>query len=222
VASKKLAVLAENVMTAETRKNLSERLIAAVKKAMLQGQDAQDQSAPLELVRTVLNPRLDRDTFHQLIAQEEEAQKILRRGDKITLPGQPRETAADPQMLQLQQKIAEILKSHLCLELDALALECKVTAAKVKTAVLSLAKDGGIHLINYEFAISSENLRKAHQILSDIWQAKRNIAPTDFREAMNTSRKYAMALLQYFDDQKITRRLQDGRVLLKAPEKVSQ
>jgi selenocysteine-specific elongation factor len=56
-------------------------------------------------------------------------------------------------------------------------------------------------------------------VLADLWNTRRNIAPTDFKERIGVTRKYAMALLQYFDDAKITRRLETGRVLLKGPPK---
>jgi selenocysteine-specific elongation factor len=60
-------------------------------------------------------------------------------------------------------------------------------------------------------------INKAHLALAQIWQQKREISPSDFKEKLGVSRKYAMALLTYFDDHNITRRVANNRVLLKAP-----
>jgi selenocysteine-specific elongation factor len=54
--------------------------------------------------------------------------------------------------------------------------------------------------------------------LAQIWQAKKEISPSEFRESLGTSRKYAMALLAYFDNKLITRRINNTRTLIKAPK----
>ena len=81
-----------------------------------------------------------------------------------------------------------------------------------------MAKESKAVVVNYDFASSAERVKMAHKTLADIWVRKKDISPSEFRETLNVSRKYAMALLAYFDDHAITRRLNNSRVLLKAPK----
>ena len=48
-------------------------------------------------------------------------------------------------------------------------------------------------------------------------KAHGSITVADVRDAFGTSRKYALPLLEYLDQQKVTRRNGDERVLLRAP-----
>jgi selenocysteine-specific elongation factor len=220
-AQGKIVCLDETVMSVETRSLLSQRLVETVVNLSKVDQGSIDQGggAALETVRLNLIPKIDRATFQALVEEEVQKGKLVRAADKLMVAGRT-EAAADPAAQRLQEEILGALANSFCLDLEELAKACKTDSKKIKSAVQSMTKQSPapIHLINYEFAISNANLEKAHRALADIWNVKRNIAPTDFKEHLNVTRKYAMALLQHFDDQKITRRLNDGRVLLKAPK----
>jgi selenocysteine-specific elongation factor len=218
----KLVLLGETVMAPQTRALLTARLLEATDHVVKSeiGGDADAETAPLEAVRLRLSPKLDRATFQVLIDEDSQAGKIIRRADKLQVPGKAQKTA-DPAALKLQEDILLALENSFCLDIDELSKQCAgADPKKIKSMLSVMAKQSPaqLHLINYEFAISDVNLLKAHRALADIWNIKRNIAPTDFKEQLNVTRKYAMALLQHFDDQKITRRLNDGRVLLKPPK----
>jgi hypothetical protein len=47
---------------------------------------------------------------------------------------------------------------------------------------------------------------------------ERESTPSEFKERLKITRKYAMPLLSFFDDELVTRRVGEGRVLLKAPK----
>jgi selenocysteine-specific elongation factor len=216
--TKTLAAIGDAVMPASTRLDWAKRLQQAIEQVMKQhaGSAEAADGVGLEAVRGVLQPRLERALFQALVEEEVAANRLIRKGDKLSLPGAAPQ-AAPAGGGALGEKIRKALSENFCLDLAELAKMCGADVGKVKNTVQSMSKDGDVLLINYEFAIDRANLQKAHQVLANIWQTKRNIAPTDFREALNTSRKYAMALLQHFDDNKITRRLESGRVLLKGP-----
>jgi selenocysteine-specific elongation factor len=219
IAQGKIEKLADTLMLPETRRSLSKQVVDVVGKILLQQHQSGDSSdaVPLESVRVHLNPKLDRPAFQAFMESEAATGAIVRKSDRVGLGGPKPAAGAEAKYTELLGKIESVLDQHLCLELDELARQCSVDLIKMKHAAQALAKCGRIHLINYEFVITDANLHKAHEVLARVWHEKKNIAPTDFREAMNTSRKYAMALLQHFDDNKITRRLPTGRVLLKAP-----
>jgi selenocysteine-specific elongation factor len=203
--------LGDNVLAPDSRAQLTARLADAVKKPGT-------ESVPLEATRTSMTPKFDRATFQALVDDEVASGRLVRKGDQLAMPGSGDAKPSDPAAAALQEKIAKVLEENFCLEITEIAKSVGSTDInKVKAALSAMSKAGQANVIAHEFAISSENLRKCHQKLAEIWQVKKNISPSDFRDGVNTTRKYAMALLQHFDDNKITRRLQDGRVLLKAP-----
>jgi selenocysteine-specific elongation factor len=204
--------LDENVTVPEMRVELSARLNKAAAQLLV---GAEEDGTSLEALRSKLSPKLDRATFQALVDEDVASGKLIRKGDKILLPGLEKPKTIDSAMSGLQEKIVAATDSNFCLDVTDLTGLCGADANKIKQAAQMLAKDGRTNFIAHEFVISDQNLLRAHTVLEKIWNAKRNIAPGDFREELNTTRKYAMALLQHFDDQKITRRLQNGRVLLK-------
>ncbi|MFA5374546.1 MAG: selenocysteine-specific translation elongation factor [Dehalococcoidia bacterium] len=54
---------------------------------------------------------------------------------------------------------------------------------------------------------------KMTQTITDHIKAHKQITVAEVRDVLQTSRKYALALMEYLDNQKITRRVGDGRVL---------
>ncbi len=214
-AEAELVSLGDFLLTASSRQALAESLISATKK-LLSASEEEDGVA-LETLRQSLQPKIERAAFQALLQEEAEKQTIIRKGDKVTLPGAGLKSDDRDQLAPIEAKLMEQLAKIWCLEWDELAQQTGIDLKAVKSAIQSLAKRGEVVIVSYDFVASVDRLNEAHQVLSNIWTAKRSIAPTDFRESLETTRKYAMALLQYFDDQKITRRLDSGRVLLKGP-----
>lgn len=212
----KLLKLGDYILTAESRKVLSDKLGAAVLDLLSAVEDKSD-GVGLEAVRQKLHPKLERSAFQALVEDESQKNKILRKGDKVQLPGLKIEASASPELAAAEGKIMQVLQESWCLELDELAEKSGVQLKLVKNVLQGLTKSGDVIVVSYDFVASKEKINAAHQVLADLWNAKRSIAPTDFKERIGVTRKYAMALLQYFDDVKITRRLESGRVLLKGP-----
>lgn len=217
-ASGRIVSLGEYLLAVESRTELSEDLAQRVRTALEKNPENEDGIA-LESLRTLMRTKLERTAFQHLIEEEAAQQRIVRKGDKVSLPGRTTAKSIDPALAELEEKVRVQLESHWCLEWDELADLTGGELKNIKAVVNSMSKSGETIVASYDFIASSSKVKEAHQILSDIWTAKRSIAPTDFREKLGTTRKYAMALLQYFDDQKITRRLDSGRVLLKGPNR---
>lgn len=211
----RLVLLGDYLMTGSARKQLGQNLNATIKKLL--SQEAWAEGVPLESLRQSLQPKIERAAFQALLQEESEHNTLIRNGDKVTLPGLGAKGEDRDALAPVEAKLLEQLAKHWCLEWDDLAQQTGIELKLVKSAIQSLSKRGEVIVVSYDFVASAEKLNEAHHVLSDIWTRKRSIAPTDFRESLETTRKYAMALLQYFDDQKITRRLDSGRVLLKGP-----
>ncbi len=54
-----------------------------------------------------------------------------------------------------------------------------------------------------------------HRALQNLTSDKEKFTASEFRDHIDTSRKYAIALLEYFDRERITRRIGDERMLIK-------
>lgn len=215
-ASGQIVSLGDYLVAADSRKELSQDVATQVRLWLEKNPDSEEGMA-LETLRTLMRTKLERTAFQHLIEEETANSKIVRKGDKVSLPGQAAAKSIDPKLAELEAKVRAELHAHWCLEWDELAELTGGDLKNIKAVVNSMSKSGETIVASYDFIASSAKVKEAHQILADIWTAKRSIAPTDFREKLGTTRKYAMALLQYFDDQKITRRLDSGRVLLKGP-----
>ena len=62
-----------------------------------------------------------------------------------------------------------------------------------------------IHKINYD---------KSLELLKEFIKNNGSITIGDFRDLLNTSRKYALPILEYFDEQKITKMIDEARILI--------
>lgn len=219
IASEKLVRLATFVLSPETRQTLFDRLVAEVENAAKTS--ASDASVEVknsqEALRNKVLAGLDRTAFQELVKEAIEKKLVIRQSEKL-LPAKAELLQAPDDVRELAAKAIAILKQHICLELDELAKQTGSDKRKVQAAMQYLSKMGQASIIAHDFASNTESIDAAHKQLSKIFRAKKDIAPGDFREVLGTSRKYAMALLAYFDDRAITRRVQNGRVLLKYPK----
>ncbi|AOY76884.1 selenocysteine-specific translation elongation factor [Clostridium formicaceticum] len=67
--------------------------------------------------------------------------------------------------------------------------------------------------INSEIILHEKAYLKAKAMLIEHINKKDSISLAEFRDLLNSSRKYAVALLEYFDNIRLTKRLEDKRVL---------
>ena len=171
----------------------------------------------VESSRTLAAHALDRQVFQQLLKELVEEKRLVKQGDKLSRP-QDAQVEEAPEQKALADKIMNALNEVVCLEIEELAKLVNADRKTVTNILQTLANQNTARIINYDFASSESAVENAHMALAKIWGAKREISPSDFRDALSTSRKYAMALLAHFDDNHITRRLNNSRVLLKAPK----
>lgn len=95
---------------------------------------------------------------------------------------------------------------------DALG-EIDGPVSEVRMVFQLLLDQGELIRINGEMVISSKNYRIALDKLTDFIKSNGEITLAQYRTLLNTSRKYAVSLLEYFDQTKITKRVGDNRLL---------
>jgi selenocysteine-specific elongation factor len=109
---------------------------------------------------------------------------------------------------------------------DALLAQCRAQPfntplvkdcrAAVGDAVYEvLLRQGRLVQVSPEVVFLRETYEAAVQRIRELIQQNGQITAAQVRDAYNTSRKYALALLEYLDAQNITRRVGDARVLAK-------
>jgi len=213
--NKEVENLSGFIMSAGTKESLKEKTLATLK-SQLKSDEAIASGVNLETIRRLVSPHLDRRVMQDLVKELAQAGQLVRKDDKIFGPegGAAPSANLDP----YTASILKILDGVLCLELTEIAKQSNSDPKKVRLAVERLAKLDMAQVINYDFASSKKAIEGAHLKLLKIWQAKKDISPADFRDELVTTRKYALALLAYFDDHQVTRRTTTGRALLKQPK----
>jgi selenocysteine-specific elongation factor len=210
--------LANYLATKESMELLSGKVLRELSQLAPDGDD--DKRGALETLRGRVLPGIDRAAFQALIKHLTDSGQVVRKGDRLVLPSAETARQEKPQSLTLLEgKLVDILSQHPCLEIEELIKQSGQDKKAVTAALNNLAKEQRASVVNYEFASLNSKLDDAHKLLADIWQKKKEITPADFRDAIGTTRKYAMAMLAYFDDHGVTRRLANSRVLLKNPKR---
>jgi len=77
----------------------------------------------------------------------------------------------------------------------------------------SLLKDGSIVMLAPQIFLHANFLAKAAEILNTLAAEKKTVLLGDYRDALGTSRKYAVALLEYFDKKGVTVKNGDARTV---------
>lgn len=128
---------------------------------------------------------------------------------------------ADPQFAQtnrLRDQIMALLNQHPCLEIEEVARQVKLDIKKLNLTLDGMVKNKQVVIVDHDFVATAGKIRAAHLVLHKLWTTKKDISPSDFREGISTTRKYAMALLSHFDEKGVTKRVSGGRALLRMPE----
>ncbi|MBE3592995.1 MAG: selenocysteine-specific translation elongation factor [Thermoanaerobacter sp.] len=76
-----------------------------------------------------------------------------------------------------------------------------------------LVSIGELVKLDEEIFLSKDNYEEAQNVLINYLKENKEITLAVYRDLLNTSRKYAMAILEYFDFIKLTKRIGDVRVL---------
>ena len=76
-----------------------------------------------------------------------------------------------------------------------------------------LADEGRLVRVNDSLYVTKDTIDAVRNGLTAFLQEKKEITMAEFRDLANTSRKFAVPLMEYFDSQKLTQRVGDKRVL---------
>ncbi len=97
---------------------------------------------------------------------------------------------------------------------EELAESLKIDLKHISDILGILTKEGKLVRINDSLYLSSTSYNKMISALRSSFAKKPEMTVAEFRDMLNTSRKYALPFLEYLDSNKITMRVGDVRKLL--------
>jgi selenocysteine-specific elongation factor len=97
---------------------------------------------------------------------------------------------------------------------EEISQNLKVDLKTISDILILMAKEGSLVRINDSMYISSNNHKNMIESLKTFFSKKPEMTVAEFRDILNTTRKYALPFLEYLDSNKITLRVGDVRKLL--------
>jgi selenocysteine-specific elongation factor len=162
------------------------------------GMSREEVRSRLKLPAAVFNPLISQAVADNLLADD---------GALVRLPTHQVEFTAQQQKAvdQLRQQLASAGFNSPSVK------ECKTAVGE--DVYFALADLGQLRQLNNEVVYATNTYEQIIQQTTDYLQQNGRINAAQTRDLFNTSRKYAIALLEHLDDIKITRRVGDDREL---------
>ena len=192
-----------------------QKMRSAIENALLAFHNENPTSTGIskEALRQKAAARLSADCFDALLADAQATKHAVVNGGEVCHP----QAGAGAQALEKQAAEALLAALREAGEspaaLDEIFSSCKIEPALGRRAMASLEKAGEAMRVTKELAFAAEVLTHFEQAVRTRLADGASASAAELRDAMGTTRKYAIPLLEYFDDKGITRRSGDERVL---------
>ena len=120
-----------------------------------------------------------------------------------------------PEMKKMKERILKVYKEA---AYEMPAVDNVVGGEKDKKNAVhiidALCAEGSLVRLDHQYLIDRGHFEKALRGLKEHISENGKITLAEFRDMLGTSRKYAMAILDYLDREKITGKVDDHRILL--------
>ncbi|HAF59763.1 MAG TPA: selenocysteine-specific translation elongation factor [Clostridiales bacterium UBA9856] len=134
-------------------------------------------------------------------------------GNSVALPGHRVEYT--PELLAL---ISRLEKRYLDAGFEIPELEDCIQDEKdkelAKQMMEAMSESGTLKKLTYQYYMHSSHWEEAMKRFRNHMEQHGKITLAEYRDLLNTSRKYAVLILEYLDQQKITKMVDDARILL--------
>ncbi len=156
--------------------------------------------------------RIEQGVFNYIV---ERTPEIIREGEYLRLR-EFRTQAIDP---SLKERILKEIKKGAFQPpfKEELSQIVNIDTKKLDDILRLLYQEGLLERINDSLYLSKETHMELFKRLKEFFSKKKELTVSDFRDMLQTTRKYAIPLLEYLDSRKITMRVGDVRKLLKMP-----
>jgi len=166
---------------------------------------------PKEVLRTGAFRQADPAAFSAVLSRMVNERAVVVESDRVGLPG--REVVMDPEREDRTRRVLERIRASgvQAPELPHLIAE----AGQDARAVVEYLCESGRAVRVGEFIYAAEVFAEIKGALIRFLEKHHKITVAEFRDLIGGSRKYALALLDYFDATRVTRRVGDVRILVK-------
>ena len=167
---------------------------------------------PKEELRAKLGPKMDQRGFQALLAEMSSGGKATVSEAAVRLPGHK------PTLSEAQQQLADSVEDEYRKAgvNPPLASEIESKHGAQSREITALLVDrGDLVKVTPELSFHREAIEGAEKALREYLEANGQMTVSQFRDAIGSSRKYVVPLLEYFDARKVTRRAGDLRTLVK-------
>lgn len=168
---------------------------------------------PLSDLQSQFSRLAERPVYETVLRDLERSGVVERHEQRIGLVG--RELSLPPAERKLVEQVAEIYRaSGLASPLeDEVRQQCNVAAPVFAGIMGVLLEQGRLVRLSDKVTYHRDHLMAARETIRRHIEQKGNITVAELRNVLGVSRKYALALLEYLDEQGFTRREGDARVL---------
>jgi selenocysteine-specific elongation factor len=205
------ATAAEAAMTRAAAAALEQRLVER-----LEFSHRDTPLAPgvdVESLRSTLAPALSPKLFRVLVEQIERRGRVARQDNLLRLPGHRTELASGDRTLA--QRAEALLAAGRWTPPDLKAIEeaLRLPRQRVVDLLAQLEREGRVVRVAADLYYAREALESARTVLGEHLRAHGEINAAAFRDLIQASRKFSIALLDYFDRTGFTLRVGDLRKL---------
>lgn len=169
---------------------------------------------PKEEVRSQLQVELSKQEYDQFLDSLEEEKVIEIKKADIKL--KEHEIKLTEQEEGLKNRIEDEFRQNSFMPptLQELQQEFEVEGELTKDLFHLLVQEERLKRINAEIYLHYEALNEARERLKGFLADKEEITLAEYRDLLDSSRKYTLPLLNYFDQQGLTKRIGDKRILV--------
>ena len=163
-----------------------------------------------EELRTKISIDLDNIEFNQLLNELENEEKVDIKGSFVKLFNH--NINLNEKEKEIKKEILEEFEKNIFMppQVD----EIIVKNTKKEEVFNYLIEEGIIIHIKEDLFFLASAVKKAKKLLIDYLEKNQEITLAEYRDLLDSSRKYTLALLEYFDQNNITKRTGEKRILV--------
>jgi selenocysteine-specific elongation factor len=167
---------------------------------------------PKEDMRTRLFGKFNPKVFNSIIKYFEEQARIVNKNNMLSIPGYlPKPGEKEKQIIAA---IKIIMKDRIFTPpgLDEMSTGTGLAETDLNEIISYLIDQGELVKINESLYFSKAAIDKGQELLNEYFAREKELTLATARDIFDTSRKYALPLIEYYDRIRFTRRVGDIRV----------
>jgi len=189
---------------------IAEKIIAELKKYHEQYPMRQGQSR--EEIRSRFLKNINARMFNLILKKLEEAEKIQSSDKRLWLPGHKSMPGSED--LKIIEMIEREMKENLFTppSLESLKQKANIDNTGILEIIAYLLENKILIKANQDIYFSNDVIEEGKKRLNDYFAGEKELTLATARDIFDTTRKYALPLVEYFDRIRFTRRIGDIRV----------